>query len=442
MKPYNLRLKKLYFLIGLVFWCSTINYAQKQVNSFSQVDKTTYSLYMKGDWNNLISVGENALKAGIDYFYLRMRIGYAYFMQEKYRNAIPHYKKALDLNNKNEDVLYYLLKSYEYSGRDNEALKLSSNFSSDILAESYNKYKTVFNSAGIFYSYSTSNNDDANKSIFEKFRSFEPGIQKTANYFHDIFAFTSHRLGKSIIAYHSLEYLSKSDYDFVVDTETHYHVENQPIYQLNYQLQFQINPFNGFIITPGINLLNVKIPSKHPRNVDIDESNTLFSLSAKQNFTKINLGASIFSGELYNMNNLQIGGHFTYYPKSNLNLYYSFDGYTHNSKYENTTKSSFIHKHTLGFKASNFWWIETSGMFSDTFNFFDFSNNALYNSLEKTQSSFNLKNTFISNNLRFILGIGLNKSSSEFLYTRNPLLSTNATTYNKLIISGGIIWKL
>lgn len=62
------------------------------------VEEQTYAAYLKADWASLIETGKIALKADIDYYYLRFRLGAAYFESGKPALAIKHFEKALKMN--------------------------------------------------------------------------------------------------------------------------------------------------------------------------------------------------------------------------------------------------------------------------------------------------------------------------------------------------------
>jgi len=51
--------------------------------TFAKVEAQSYSLYTQKNWDELIRLGKMALSRGIDYYYLRYRMGVAYYMQKK-----------------------------------------------------------------------------------------------------------------------------------------------------------------------------------------------------------------------------------------------------------------------------------------------------------------------------------------------------------------------
>ncbi len=434
--------KKILILMFILY--TTVSQINSQNKSITKVDINTYELYKNSDWEGLIKEGKSALKVGVDYFYLRMRIGYAYFMQGKYRQAILHYKKAILLNPKDVNAQYFLIKSYEYSGRNNEALRFSKNISSKNLPDISNKYKNNILKAGIIYSYATANPEDIKTEITTGNDLSVYGIQKATNYFHNTNIFVSHKLGRSVIINHSLDYLYKSDYSFLSGDNDFISNNDQSLNQWIYNLNFQINPIGGFTINPGLNFVNITIPVDENAQNDISKTSILYNFKLQQEFAKATLGISIFNGELNEINLLQIGSHLTWYPKANLNLYYTLDAYWHQQKDDQNKENNFVHKHTLGLKMSKYWWTETSILFPEINNFYDFSNAALYNSLEGTKKAISMTNIFLlkNSNISFLAGVSLNTNISSFVPTDYPLSKSNSLSYNKLTFTGGIIWKL
>ena len=67
--------------------------------SFMKIDSATYAQYLERDWPALIRNGRKALGQGVDYYYLRMRMGIAFYEQKNYRTASGHFRKALEFNN-------------------------------------------------------------------------------------------------------------------------------------------------------------------------------------------------------------------------------------------------------------------------------------------------------------------------------------------------------
>jgi tetratricopeptide (TPR) repeat protein len=76
------------------------------------VDKTSYELYLQGNWKELIQYAREAREQGIDFFYLQARTGIAYYNMKKYRTASDWFLKAWENDQSLEwmqEYVYYSL---------------------------------------------------------------------------------------------------------------------------------------------------------------------------------------------------------------------------------------------------------------------------------------------------------------------------------------------
>ncbi|MDZ4204496.1 MAG: tetratricopeptide repeat protein [Bacteroidales bacterium] len=95
---------------------------------FRTVDSLTYMLYEQGQWQKLIKTGNTAVKQGHDYYYMRMRLGIAYFKQQHYRLAAKHFEKALEFNSADKNAINYLYQCYQWGGLQIEAAEMTKRF--------------------------------------------------------------------------------------------------------------------------------------------------------------------------------------------------------------------------------------------------------------------------------------------------------------------------
>jgi len=105
----------------LVFFTSGV-LAQENL-SFKQIDSLSYYHYMNKNYAELFKVGEEAIKQNTDYFYLRMRLGIAYYQKHQYRLASKHFKQALEFNTGDSLAIEYLYYSYKFTNNDVLATK-------------------------------------------------------------------------------------------------------------------------------------------------------------------------------------------------------------------------------------------------------------------------------------------------------------------------------
>ncbi len=115
-------------ILALLFMiCVIKGKAQDTLNS-ATVEQKSYQLYLDKQWPELISYGKKAVNKGFDYFYMRMRIGIAYFERKNYSLAEVQFKKALQFNSGDELALEYLYYCYLYTERYDGARLLSRQF--------------------------------------------------------------------------------------------------------------------------------------------------------------------------------------------------------------------------------------------------------------------------------------------------------------------------
>ena len=120
----------LFFVTVLILNVINVN-AQQKITA-GEVESKSYQLYLENNWEALADFGETSLKEGYDYFYLRIRIGVAYYEQKKYNLAIPQFQKALAFNSKSEFAQKLLYYSYLFTGKSERARKLSNSFSENL----------------------------------------------------------------------------------------------------------------------------------------------------------------------------------------------------------------------------------------------------------------------------------------------------------------------
>ena len=101
--------------IVLLWFVSTTN-AQKTSLEIKEIDSITYALFLKEDWKPILKIGKQANAEGIDFYYLKVRMGIAYFKENKMFSVIQFLEEAYNLDTSNVVVQDYLYWAYRYSG--------------------------------------------------------------------------------------------------------------------------------------------------------------------------------------------------------------------------------------------------------------------------------------------------------------------------------------
>lgn len=112
--------------------------------TFTEVDYLTSVYFTSGEWKLLLMKGNEALENGIDYYYLRQRMGVAYYVLQNYRSAIVHFEKALTFNSNSEETKEYLYYSYLFGGRQADADLFAQNLPDELKQKiNYKKSKPI-----------------------------------------------------------------------------------------------------------------------------------------------------------------------------------------------------------------------------------------------------------------------------------------------------------
>ncbi len=156
-------------VIIILFLSLAIGGFSQDTLNFKTVDATTYQAYLKKDWARVIQIGNEALKQGIDYYYLRMRLGIAYFEKTNYRKSIVHFEEAINTNKSEVIAVEYLFYAYKNIGADIQAMKTldksNTKFANLLLAK-----QSFFQNIYGFYSariYNTESPEDDMESIYQ-----------------------------------------------------------------------------------------------------------------------------------------------------------------------------------------------------------------------------------------------------------------------------------
>ena len=148
-------------LLLIIFLCSIGNLTYSQTNiDYSYVDKKTYEYYQSKQWDSLIYLGNLGLQNNIDYFYLRSRMGAAYFEKNFFIKASEHFEKAMIFNASDNFVLESLYLCYTILGLEGDANYLIRNNSQ------YFSDKTIIkkiSEAYVEYGKTSNNNNENNK---------------------------------------------------------------------------------------------------------------------------------------------------------------------------------------------------------------------------------------------------------------------------------------
>lgn len=98
--------------------------AQSSLDSRT-VEEISFRLLQEKKWDELIAFGRKSLDEQIDYFYLRLRLGIAYYESGRYRQARNQFEKALAFNSSDPVTQEYFYYSLLFTAQYDEARKFA-----------------------------------------------------------------------------------------------------------------------------------------------------------------------------------------------------------------------------------------------------------------------------------------------------------------------------
>ncbi|MDD3876814.1 MAG: hypothetical protein PHT69_09345 [Bacteroidales bacterium] len=442
-------MQRLIFIFFLFFSSIQINYAQSLYN-FTDVDSLTYRFYNEQKWDSLILFSKQAIENNIDYYYLRMRTGIAYYELKSFRKSAKQFEQALKFNSVDVVASEYLYFSYIFSGQNEKAVLLSNSFPLSLKEKlKLDKFKLideVYIEGGPTLGnnpYIERNGPNNNQNIILK----EDELTNDVRYFS---LGLRHRLTKRISIFHSASTIDigKTQIFDVYDGQI---TNDYRIFQRQYYINAGIYLGKGFIITPAYHLINVnydKLEFSFDNNdklfleqINYNPNEHVFSLSLKKDIGNFDVTLNGSYAKLNNNIFTQEGITFTFFPKSNLNYYINLPFVFQ----QNSMRQNIIIDPMIGIRLNNKIWVEGNYTFGHLNNYVEKNAYIVYNINDNILSRKGLSLLFnINKNIQFsLIYQHLKKENTRLIVEKDkePKIINTKYFINHTII-GGIKWTL
>lgn len=497
-------MKSCFVLFLIFFLLLTVSSKAGTKLDFKTVDMLTYHCFEEKKWDSVIVVGKQALHQDIDYYYLRVRLGIAYFEKQEYIPATVHLRKARQFNSGDPMVSDYLYRAYVYTNRNEEAHILKETF--PVEDRETTGSKSGFLELVHFESGYTLSSDNAPKNLSTLMGhdsiygeqdlygnnfytdlnvkvkiSNRVSISMTYNYLN--FTKTKYiQYGKREDNLNSItDTIFGKNYNYtfpwvIYDTSFRYHISQNEVH-----IGATITLPDGFKIMPAIHWVHVSYPMINSRfhmdsiqdtafytsidnvyhtfpfaraSYSYEQKDTAFnnwvaSLTITKDLGIFNIGLSGSWSNLNNKKQIQAGLILTYYPLGNLNFYGT-----------NTVTGFFQGKDTrlllsqvIGAKVAPWLWLEGNFYYGDYTNANIFNGSIIYNNSDIIDYRAGANLVFVINkHIQLSLIYQYFRKENQQLYyvkTINPdthlpieTLKTENNPYNTNTLIGGITWKL
>lgn len=384
-----------FFLFALIF----INGTAQNRTSKTYYRELTYNQYLQENWMALINTGNEAINRGVDFYYLRIRMGIAYGMQANYRMAIANYKKALDFVPNDPIAQEYLYYAYLYGGMKKTAYLYSRSLSTDlrkkISAPKPSVISNIYMETGLAFTSNLDKTIDLSDLTDQYFaETFEPQWQ---SYFNGSILFN---ISKSIdinLAYTGLSIHSNHTYKIMEDDAVQ---EDVKITQRDFYTSTQIYNRSGLIFIPFFHYVNTSMKSTFidydstaydlEEGVDIDFTETLTSLTLNDPLVGLGIyhrnkefdfAASLSYSRMGANTQQQFSALMSFLPRGNYSIYF-----TPSVRVLNTSEEfRLIYKMAVGWSPSKTIWTETSFTYGDLRSTHENFGSVVYNLPDKTK---------------------------------------------------------
>lgn len=425
----------------------------QNIETQKNIDKITYELYLNKDWKELAKIGEQAIKSGSDYYYMRMRVGISWYERKDYIRAIPHFKKALEFNSTDDIAKEYLYYSNLFAGRELIANNIASEFSFRLKEKLKYEYKPGIRSFTLEAGYDFTGDSKFPEEYAISIDPLIDGKQVISNGFQYYHAGIQHDAGKWGRMFHSVSYLNRSGLFYQQDGGTSYTDTKNRIAQLQYFMGMNVYLGSGFYIYPSIHYINIRSPYLVTVQGRWGSQYNILQYDYEHQFVGfLGIGKTIgkikpeLSAAYMYLNKspyLQGGFFLSYYPLGNLNLYSTSKAYYHFPALD-FNEGRFIFFQELGFKAFSNLWIElwiSEGLIE---NFAGNSGFLVYNDLSviTRQYGANLIIPIIKQGMELSLRFRHSAQESSFVPVQlEEGINLNTIKVNHNTITGGVKWK-
>lgn len=414
-------------LIMIMSLLSNTVISQELKLDFRTVETSTLEYYNNGQWDQLIELGQKAIRQGHDYYYLRLRMGIAWFNKTNYLWAIHHLEKALTMNQNDPVLLEYLYLAYHFSNRQKEALAVSRYFPGELSEKLGTEKLKILDQLNLGGGYTLSNNIKSNqrrnllagwdtvwasqnlnddKYFFQA--DFDLNLTKRISVFLSYMNLTTQKLQQIqvpelVVTGHYTEVIPPGVYQgniYVHQFKRYDYRYNMKQNSLYGAVSFAAG--RGFTITPAASFLQINyqnlvtqayqeaylaqpwhetVSSKMVYEIterDTSFNNYIASLNLSRSFLIYNLG---LTGSYSNLNGLtQYQGdlRLSWFPKGNLN-FYGISRFTVALEKQSEKFRYMVHQ-LVGFRLTDHFWLEAFASFGEMTNLNESNGYIVYNS--------------------------------------------------------------
>lgn len=431
------------FTIILIIFSTIVGLHAQTTQTIGSVDTLTYQQFFNKEYKALQKTGKEAIKGGIDFYFLRTRLGISYYEQQNYESALPHFKKAQQIYPNDPIIQEYYYYTLLYTGRNEDAYDLAKKFPKNIQESvGFKKHSIALinEELSITGGFSSNNNiatfdslDIKDTNIYAE-GTFQGGAKLAS-------IILKNRITPRLTLTTGFSYFETKSMGKV---QTYDSTAIQSFINNPYQLNFAI----GYLFPFGLKVggaFGLYHEASNYYNAVYNDTNFTFtynenprienpysaSIFATYRWNRFEFFATGSMGNLASVNQKQGEIGVAYYPFGNQNFY----SVTSGTMIQNDTTQAFIVHQKIGGKAYKSFWYELSASYGNFRNYIGASGFSTYNTVDPVIFASNINIKWYIKNLVIIPSYGFQIRESKY-YTVDNLFNVNTLTnkyYNHLI---------
>lgn len=441
-------------IVFLILVIGNVSNSQVKPNP-KEVDVKTYALYNAGKWDELEEECDKAIDAGVDFFYLRLRAGIAYYNNGNYMSAIPHFEKALKFSPTDILAMEYLYYSYLFSGRESDVLALvyKMPFRLKKKLQVYSKFiYGAYSEGGYTFNSDFSNQKKKNKLISPTIYN-EQNVPENETYFN---ISLMHQLGERVKAFQSYNNIRVNSTKQISDQTQGQKSFNTTVNQDEYYLNLNFNLGKGFDLITAMHYLNVKVEdvntglnlNENPPRLEYDVTKTTYNdfvtlLALTMNTGHFRLGLKNTFSNINHATQVQNTAEIVFFPLGNLNFYTVTDATLFSNKdWGAKFKNYGILDQKIGWKVFDNLWMEAGYTFGYIYNYNESDAFLVFNNVNRISNRTSLNFIIpVSRHIELSLRYQFYNQENVTYYYADPAdvkrFFTNNTNHK---IIGGLKW--
>jgi hypothetical protein len=392
--------------------------------TYQSADSITYAQFINKDYKALHSKAKQALRNDIDFYFLRMRLGISYYEKKNYEAALPHFKKANNMNPADTLAQEYLYYSFLFTNRIEDAYDLAKTYSESLQKKIHFKFFNAKDIASTFQSVSISGGTAYNTNIPDNKDKTYPDTLFVENtlqgetYLGNISL--QNKITNRLRVYNSFSYFNVKSLGIIHsalnDTSTNY---SNNSYQYNvgvtyrFKNQFLVGGTFGYFkeksnyFSASLDTSNFRIKYYNNPFDNNAYSGTLYSF---YRFRKFEFGLSASIANLSDSMQYQGEATVAFYPLGNQNLY----SVSSAAFLQNGSQQNFIFNQRIGAKFTKWLWAEAHASYGNHQNYLPSNGLIAYNTVEPIQFTAGANLNFKIGKLNIIPAYTLQQKESTY----------------------------